>query len=97
MTAAIQLLNYAATHPEAKIRLHANDIILHIHSDASYLSTTESRSQYAGYLFLSDNIGNTAPLPDAPALPLNAPVQVNSGIIKAILSSAAEVELGTLF
>jgi hypothetical protein len=97
MNAAIQLLNSVATHPEATIRFHASDMILHIHSDASYLSATESRSRYAGYLFLSDSISNKAPLPDAPAPPLNAPVQVNSGIIKAILSLAAEAELGALF
>ena len=36
-------------------------------------------------------------MPDAPAPPLNAPVEVNSGIIKAILSLAAEAELGALF
>jgi hypothetical protein len=33
-----QLLDYLATHPDAKIRVHASDMILHIHSDASYLS-----------------------------------------------------------
>ena len=31
------LLNYAATHPNAKIRYTASDTILYIHSDASYL------------------------------------------------------------
>jgi hypothetical protein len=34
----IKLLNYYNTHPETKIRYHASDMILHIHSDASYLS-----------------------------------------------------------
>jgi hypothetical protein len=34
----IKLLNYCNTHPEAKIRYHASDMILYIHSDASYLS-----------------------------------------------------------
>jgi hypothetical protein len=34
----IELLNYCKTHPETKIRYHASDMILHIHSDASYLS-----------------------------------------------------------
>jgi hypothetical protein len=34
----IKLLNYCNTHPETKIRYHASDMILHIHSDASYLS-----------------------------------------------------------
>ena len=32
------LLNYAATHPNAKIHDTASDMILYIHSDASYLS-----------------------------------------------------------
>jgi hypothetical protein len=34
----IKLLNYCNTHPEIKIRYHASDMILHIYSDASYLS-----------------------------------------------------------
>jgi hypothetical protein len=34
----IKLLNYCKTHPETKIRYHASAMILHIHSDASYLS-----------------------------------------------------------
>jgi hypothetical protein len=32
-----QLLDYLATHPDGTIRYHASDMILHIHSDASYL------------------------------------------------------------
>jgi hypothetical protein len=36
--ATSQLLDYLATHPDATIRYHASDMILHIHSDASYLS-----------------------------------------------------------
>jgi hypothetical protein len=34
----IKLINYCNTHQETKIRYHASDMILHIHSDASYLS-----------------------------------------------------------
>jgi hypothetical protein len=37
----IKLLNYCNTHPETKIRYHASGMILHIHSDASYLSENE--------------------------------------------------------
>jgi hypothetical protein len=33
----IKLLNYCNTHPETKNRYHASDMILHIHSDATYL------------------------------------------------------------
>jgi hypothetical protein len=34
----IKLLNYCNTHPETKIGYHASDMILQIHSDASYVS-----------------------------------------------------------
>jgi hypothetical protein len=34
-TAAGQLLDYLATHPDATIRCYASDMILHIYSDAS--------------------------------------------------------------
>jgi hypothetical protein len=36
-SATNQLLDYLATHPDATIRYHASDMILHIHSDAYYL------------------------------------------------------------
>ena len=36
--ASTQLLNYCATHPDAILHYTASDMILHIHSDASYLS-----------------------------------------------------------
>ena len=32
------LLNYTATHPDAKVRFYKSDMILHINSDGSYLS-----------------------------------------------------------
>jgi hypothetical protein len=35
--ATSQLLDYLVTHPDATIIYHASDMILHIHSDASYL------------------------------------------------------------
>jgi hypothetical protein len=40
-----QLLDYLATHPDATIRYHASYMILHIHSDASYLSVSNARSR----------------------------------------------------
>jgi uncharacterized coiled-coil protein SlyX len=33
-----QLLDYLVAHPDATIRYHASNMILHIHSDASYMS-----------------------------------------------------------
>jgi hypothetical protein len=43
-----QLLDYLSTHPDATIRYHASDMILHIHSDASYLSVSNARSRLGG-------------------------------------------------
>jgi hypothetical protein len=49
----VQLLNYCATHPNAKLRYHASDMILNIHSNAGYLNTPKARSRAGGHLFMS--------------------------------------------
>jgi hypothetical protein len=49
-----QLLYYLATHPYATIRYHASDMILHIHSDASYLSVSNARSRLGGLFLCGD-------------------------------------------
>jgi hypothetical protein len=45
----IKLLNYCNTHPATKICYHASEMILHIHSDASYLSENEAKSRAGGF------------------------------------------------
>ena len=40
-TDTLWLLNYAATHLNANIRYTASDMILYIHSDASYISESQ--------------------------------------------------------
>jgi hypothetical protein len=45
----IKLLNYCNTHPITKIRYHASGMILHIHSDASYLSEKEAKSRAGAF------------------------------------------------
>jgi hypothetical protein len=40
-----QMLDYLATQPDATVRYHASDIILNIHSDASYLSVPNALSR----------------------------------------------------
>jgi hypothetical protein len=44
-----QLLDFLATHPDATIIYHAPDMILHIHSDASYLSVSNAHSRMGGF------------------------------------------------
>ena len=45
MTDSINLLDYAATHPEATIRYKISGMVLQIHTDALYLSVPKARSQ----------------------------------------------------
>jgi hypothetical protein len=47
-----QFLDYMWTRPDAKIRYRASDMILNVHSDASYLSAPKVRSLAGGYFFL---------------------------------------------
>ena len=88
---AEQLLDYLNTHPNAVIRYHASDMILNIHSDASYLSEPRARSRIAGYYFLG-----TKPK-HGQAIKLNGAIYTFCGILKFVVASAAEAELGALF
>jgi hypothetical protein len=51
-----QMLDYLATHPDATIRYHASDMILHIHSDASYLLVSHARSRLGALFFSGQQI-----------------------------------------
>jgi hypothetical protein len=53
-----QLLDYLVTHPDATIRYHASDMILHIHSYASYLLVSNARSLLGCLFFLGNNSPN---------------------------------------
>ena len=94
MKAAVQLLNYAATHPNASVRFRASDMILHIHSNASYLSEPKARSRVGGYFFLD---GKDNPDPGAPPPQLNGPIHIESRILRNVMSSATEAETAGLF
>ena len=82
------LLDYVATHPDAIVSYAKSNMILSIHSDASYLSEPKGRSRAGGHFFLS---GGTDDAPNNDAI-LNT-----SQIIKSVMSSAAEAELGALY
>jgi hypothetical protein len=97
--AVTHLLSYGASHPDAILRYHASDLILHVHSDASYLSESKARSHTGGYFFLSSrDPKHTSHInPDAAPTPPNGAVHVPCTIMKVVLSSAAEAEMGALF
>jgi hypothetical protein len=87
--AANQLLDYLATHPDATIRYHASDMILHIHSDASYLSVSNAWSCLGGLFFL----GNKFPEQDK----LNGSILNVAAVIRNVVASAAESEVKVCF
>ena len=49
-----KLLSYLTTNPNAAIQYHASDMVLCIHSDASYLSVTRTLSRASRIFFVSD-------------------------------------------
>jgi hypothetical protein len=85
-TATNQLLDYLAMHPGATIRYHASDMILHIHSDASYLSVSNAHSRIGGLFFCGDK----SPQQDT----LNGSILNVASVIKNMVASAAESEVG---
>jgi hypothetical protein len=64
-------------------------MILHIHSDASYLSVSNARSRLGGLFFL----GNKFPEQDT----LNGSILNVASVIKNVVASAAESEVGACF
>ena len=46
-----QFLDYMATNPDAIIRYRASEMVLNVHSDASFQSASRARSRAGGYFF----------------------------------------------
>jgi hypothetical protein len=97
--AVTHLLNYCAWHPDAILRYYASDMYLHNHSDASNLSEPRARSRAAGYNWLSSRPKHPTETPDPNSTPplLNGAIHVHCSIMKMVVASAAEAELGALF
>eukprot|EP00956_Cyclotella_meneghiniana_P025546 scaffold53455_cov41-Cyclotella_meneghiniana.AAC.12 len=81
-----QFLDCAASQEDTVIKYRASDMVLAIHSDGSYLSEPKPRSRAGGHYFCSEDV------PDP-----NGELHTEAGIIKAVMSSAAEAKLGGLF
>jgi hypothetical protein len=91
ITKAKQLLDYLATHPDATIRFQASDMVLNIHSDASYLLETNAHSRVCGHFFMGWSPKDGDPIK------LNGAFFTLCTILCFVVASAAEAELGTLF
>ena len=89
MLAITKFLNYAATHPDAVLRFKASDMQYKIHTDASYLNERQARSRTGSHHYLD----NKPPKPEIN----NGAVLNQAGILRMVVSSAAEAEIGGLF
>jgi hypothetical protein len=88
MEQCLQFLDYAATQDNAILTYKASDMILAIHSNASYLSEPKAQSQADGHMFMAGD--DKIPINNGTVLSI---LQV----IKSVMSSAAEAELAALF
>jgi hypothetical protein len=83
-----QLLDFCATQEEAIITYNASKMILAVHSDAGYCNERKAHRRAGGHFPLSSD--ETFP-------PNNGAILTNATIIKAVMSSAAEAELGAIY
>ena len=82
------LLDYLATQEEAVLTYNASEMVLAVHSDASYLSEPKARSRAGGHFFLASDC----------TIPQNNGAVLNiAHIIKHVMSSATEAELAGLY
>jgi hypothetical protein len=88
MQQTLQLLDYLATQEDAILSYHTSNMVLAVHSNASYLSKPKARSQAGGHFFLSSN--TTVP-------PNNDAILNIAHIIKNVLYSATEAEPAGLY
>jgi hypothetical protein len=91
MAKAKQLLDYLATHPDVTIRFRAPDMILNVHSDASYLSKTKAHSHVCSHFFMRWSPKDWDPIK------LNGEFFTLCTILRFVVASAAAAELGALF
>ena len=83
-----QILDHVATYPNYGKTYQASDIILTAHSDDRFNNESKARSRAGAHIFLSEN---------DPKPKWNGAILTISQIIKFVMSSAAEAELGALY
>ena len=79
------------TNSTAVIYFRSSDMILNVHSDASYVSAGKERSRAGPYFFLGSMPHNGDPIQ------LNGNIPITCAILKLVATSAAETKPGALF
>ena len=87
-----QLMDYFWTYPNAYIRYHASDMLLHVDSDAAYLVLPKAKSRVGGYFQLTNKhdyrTTNISP---------NGPVHIESKTLRHVVASSAEAGVAGIF
>ncbi len=87
----MQLLDYLSHNSKAKVQYHALNMILNIHSKVSYLSKVKARSRSSLHFFMGWSSKDGAPIK------LNGVFHVSVNIMRFVVASALEAELGALY
>jgi hypothetical protein len=85
-----QLMDYLATHTNAMVRFHTSDMIMNIHSDASYLLEANAHSQACGHFFMGWKEDPTKPIK------LTGAFFTICAILSFVVASATKAKLGAL-
>eukprot|EP00957_Ditylum_brightwellii_P054041 4093472-Ditylum_brightwellii.AAC.1 len=88
MKACHHLLDFVATHPNVTVRYLASDMMLVVHSDASYLSERLAHNRAARHFYLANKTNKDLN---------NSSILTLSTIIHHVVASASEAELAALF
>jgi hypothetical protein len=83
-----RFLDYAAAQEPAVTTYRASDMVLAIHSNTGYLNKEGARSRAGEHHFLSENVPNPSN---------NGTIYNEASIIKSVMSSTAEAEIGALY
>ena len=83
-----QLLDYVPTYPNDGTIYSSSSMVLASHSDAGFNNESKGRSRAGAHIFLSED--DLEPR-------WNGPILTIAQIIKFVMTSAAEAELGALF
>ena len=83
-----QLLDYVATYPNDGTIYRSSGMVLTAHSDAGFNNESKGRSWAGAHIFLSEDDSKPK---------WNGPILTIAQIIKFVMTSAAEAELGALF
>ena len=84
----LYFLDYVATHPYAIITFKKSKMVLAINSDASYPTEPKARSRASGRYYMADEEEEEAK---------NGPVHNVAQIIRNVMTSAADAEIGALY